>query len=229
MRARVNPIHDEVTAKFCDRVMSAYEGPDSWHDRIWAAGWAAMKYFREDPVRARFLMVEVNGAGISAQAHRDRLMQRLADLLDAGRDELENPGSVSRCTAEVAAGAIYGTILTKIEAGWIDRGEEFLPELVYMAVMPYLGARDSWFRPAHIHVSLFNPGFGLRLITQCYFEGDPLIRTDPIVQAIPDPRGIERLIARMNPEKSDRTGEEATVAYDWDIVIRGREATPMET
>jgi protocatechuate 3,4-dioxygenase beta subunit len=94
--------------------------------------------------------------------------------------------------------------------------------------VPYLGARNSWFRPAHIHVSLFNPGFGLRLITQCYFEGDPLIRTDPIVQAIPDPRGIERLIARMNLEKSDRTGEEATVAYDWDIVIRGREATPVE-
>jgi AcrR family transcriptional regulator len=136
-------IHDEVTAKFCDRVMSAYEVPESWHDRIWAAGWAAMRYFREDPVRARFLMVEVNGAGISAQAHRDRLMQRLADLLDAGRDELEVPGSVSRCTAEVAAGAIYGTILTKIEAGWIDRGEEFLPELVYMAVMPYLGARAA--------------------------------------------------------------------------------------
>ena len=67
------------------------------------------------------------------------------------------------------------------------------------------------------------------MITQCYFEGDPFIRTDPIVQAIPDPRGIERLIARANPDASDTTGEETTVAYDWDIVIRGRDATPMET
>ena len=93
---------------------------------------------------------------------------------------------------------------------------------------PYLGARDSWFRPAHIHVSLFNPAFGLRLITQCYFEGDPFIRTDPIVQSIADARGIDRLVAKVNVEKCDRTGEEATVAYDWDIVIRGRHATPME-
>jgi protocatechuate 3,4-dioxygenase beta subunit len=93
---------------------------------------------------------------------------------------------------------------------------------------PYLGARNSWFRPAHIHVSLFNPQFGLRLITQCYFEGDPLIRTDPIVQAIGDPRGIDRLTAKLNLAGCDRTGDEATVAYDWDIVIRGREATPME-
>ncbi|HEY7381545.1 MAG TPA: hypothetical protein VH572_10060 [Gaiella sp.] len=93
---------------------------------------------------------------------------------------------------------------------------------------PYLGARGSWFRPAHIHVSLFNPGLGLRLITQCYFEGDPFIRTDPIVQSIPDPRGIERLTAKVNLAKCDTTGEEATVAYDWDIVVRGRDATPME-
>ena len=136
-------LHDEVTAEFCQQVMSSYEGPETWHDRIWAAGWAAMRFLHADPVRARFLMVEVNGAGSSAQAHRDRIMQRCADLLDAGREEPGVPKSVSRCTAEVAAGAIYGTILTKIEAGWIERGEEFLPELIYMAVMPYLGARAA--------------------------------------------------------------------------------------
>jgi protocatechuate 3,4-dioxygenase beta subunit len=92
----------------------------------------------------------------------------------------------------------------------------------------YLGARGSWFRPAHIHVSLFNPAFRARLITQCYFEGDPLIMHDPIVKAIPDPRGVERLTARVNFEKCDRSGDEATLAYDWDIVIRGPEATPTE-
>jgi AcrR family transcriptional regulator len=136
-------LHDEITAELCGRVMSAYEGPAAWHDRIWAAGWAAMRFLQEDPLRARFLVVEVNGAGNRAQARRDRIMQRLADLLDAGREELEQPGSVSRCTAEVLAGAIYGTILTKVEGGCIDRREEFLPELVYMAVMPYLGARAA--------------------------------------------------------------------------------------
>ena len=54
-----------------------------------------------------------------------------------------SPSSVSRCTAEIVAGAIYGTVLARIEAGSIERGEEFLPELVYMAVMPYLGARAA--------------------------------------------------------------------------------------
>jgi AcrR family transcriptional regulator len=135
--------HDEAAAEFCDRVVAAYAGASSWHDRVWAAGWAAMRFFQEDPVRARFLVVEVNGNGNGAQARRDRALQRLADILDGGREELEEPGKVSRCTAEIVAGAIYGTVLGHIESGSLERGDDFLPELVYMAVMPYLGSRAA--------------------------------------------------------------------------------------
>lgn len=136
-------LHDEVAAEFCERVTAAYAGASSWHDRVWAAGWATMRFLAEDPARARFLVVEVNGAGSGAQSRRDRILQQMADILDGGRDELEKPDSVSRCTAEIVAGAIYGTILGRIEEGSIERGEDFLPELVYMAVMPYLGSRAA--------------------------------------------------------------------------------------
>jgi AcrR family transcriptional regulator len=136
-------VHDEVAAEFCEQVAAAYGGPSSWHDRIWAAGWAAMRFLNQDPTRARFLVIEVNGTGNGAQARRDRVLQQIADFLDNGREELEQPGKVSRCTAEIVAGAIYGTVLARIEAGCIERGEDFLPELVYMAVMPYLGSRAA--------------------------------------------------------------------------------------
>ena len=136
-------VHDEVAAEFCERVLGAYSGASSWHDRVWAAGWAAMRFFEEDATRTRFLVVEVNGSGSGAQSRRDRILQRLADILDGGREELEKPESVSRCTAEIVAGAIYGTVLGRIESGYIERGEDFLPELVYMAVMPYLGSRAA--------------------------------------------------------------------------------------
>jgi AcrR family transcriptional regulator len=136
-------IHDELAAELCERVEASYNGASSWHDRVWAAGWAAMRFLAEDPVRARFLVVEVNGAGNGAQSRRDRILQQMADILDGGRDELDKPESVSRCTAEIVAGAIYGTVMTKVEAGCIERGEDFLSELVYMAVMPYLGSRAA--------------------------------------------------------------------------------------
>jgi AcrR family transcriptional regulator len=133
-------LHDEIGTQLCARLDSAREA-NSWHDRVWAAGWAALRFLQEDPVRARFFVVEVNGAGSAAQARRDRLLQGLVDLIDAGREELEDPASVSRCTAEIVAGAIYGTVLGKVEDGGIERDTAFLPELVYMAVMPYLGSR----------------------------------------------------------------------------------------
>jgi AcrR family transcriptional regulator len=136
-------LHDEVMEELCDRVNAACQGRNAWHDRIWAAGVGAMRYLQEDSARARFLVVSVNGAGSGAQSRRDRIVQRIADFLDGGRGEVEGERPMSRCTAEIAAGAVYNTILTKIESGSIERGEEFLPELIYLATMPYLGARAA--------------------------------------------------------------------------------------
>lgn len=136
-------VHGEIALEFCQRVGVAYGGPRGWHDRIWAGAWAAMRFLQEDATRARFFVVAVNGAGSRAQARRDRVLQGLADMIDAGRAELEEPESVSRSTAEMVSGAIYGTIMIKIRDGAIERGEEFLSELVYMAMMPYLGARAA--------------------------------------------------------------------------------------
>jgi AcrR family transcriptional regulator len=136
-------LHDEVMEELCVRVDAACEGREAWHDRIWAAGMAAMRYLQEDAARARFLVVAVNGAGSGAQSRRDRIVQRIADFLDGGRGEVDGGRPVSRCTAEISAGAVYGTILTKVESGSIERGEEFLPELIYLATMPYLGARAA--------------------------------------------------------------------------------------
>jgi protocatechuate 3,4-dioxygenase beta subunit len=93
----------------------------------------------------------------------------------------------------------------------------------------YPGDLGALFRPAHIHTSLFGPLLGSRLITQCYFEGDPLQDRDPILQSIPDPRGVERLLARFNSAETEVGDVDSALAYDWDIVLRGPAATPMES
>ncbi len=136
-------LHDEAMEELCRRVDAACGGRKAWHDRIWAAGVAAMRFLQEDTARARFLVVSVNGSGSGAQVRRDWIVQRIADFLDGGRGEVEGERSMSRCTAEIAAGAVYNTILAKVESGSIERGEEFLPELIYLATMPYLGARAA--------------------------------------------------------------------------------------
>lgn len=89
---------------------------------------------------------------------------------------------------------------------------------------PWRNWVNSW-RPAHIHVSVFGTGFVQRLITQLYFEGDPLIRICPIVNTIPDEQAIDQLIARLD---LNATIPLDTIAYKFDIVLRGRRSTLFE-
>ena len=92
----------------------------------------------------------------------------------------------------------------------------------------YPGTRGGLYRPAHIHVSLFGPDLSSRIVTQCYFEGDILIQHDPIAQSIPDPRGLDRLIAKFSFDDTELGGVDSALAYHWDIVLRGRSMTPQE-
>jgi len=65
----------------------------------------------------------------------------------------------------------------------------------------FKAGQRAW-RASHIHFSIFGDGFISRLVTQMYFEGDPMIRLDRMINAVPDVRGQERLIARLDPENS---------------------------
>jgi protocatechuate 3,4-dioxygenase, beta subunit len=89
---------------------------------------------------------------------------------------------------------------------------------------PWGNHSNAW-RPAHIHFSLWGPSFLTRLVTQMYFPGDPLLALDPIYNSVPDPRGRDRLIANFD---LSLTLAEFAVGYRFDIVLRGRHATPME-
>ena len=89
---------------------------------------------------------------------------------------------------------------------------------------PWRNWVNSW-RPAHIHMSIFGSGFAQRLITQCYFEGDPLIPKCPIVNTIPDPNAIEQLVAALD---MNSTIPLDTIAYKFDIILRGRRSTLFE-
>ncbi len=86
---------------------------------------------------------------------------------------------------------------------------------------PWRNRLDDW-RPAHIHFSIFGHAFVTRLITQMYFQGDPLLPLCPIYNAIPDRGARERLVAPLDHDVSRPLD---SLAYRFDIVLRGRKAT----
>ena len=90
---------------------------------------------------------------------------------------------------------------------------------------PWKNHYNAW-RPAHIHFSLFGPAVATRLVTQMYFEGDPMLAYDPIFNCTTDEKARNRLISKLDWET---TSPEESIGYHFDIVLRGRDATPLDT
>ena len=90
---------------------------------------------------------------------------------------------------------------------------------------PWRNHHNAW-RPAHIHFSLFGHAFVQRLVTQMYFPGDPLLPLDPIFNSVEDAAARARTISSFD---LDNTVPDWALCYRFDIVLRGRHRTPMES
>jgi protocatechuate 3,4-dioxygenase beta subunit len=110
-----------------------------------------------------------------------------------------------------------GRVLTDAEGNYAFR-------TIKPGPYPVRNNGSDW-RPAHIHLSLFGNAFAQRLITQFYFEGDPLIPKCAIANTIADPAALETLIAKLDLENQ---GPFDHLTYRFDIVLRGRRATFFE-
>jgi len=89
---------------------------------------------------------------------------------------------------------------------------------------PWRNHANAW-RPAHIHFSVFGEAFATRLVTQMYFPGDPLLERDPIFNCTADLAARRRLIAAFD---WPTTVPEHALGFRFDIVLAGRDATPLE-
>lgn len=89
---------------------------------------------------------------------------------------------------------------------------------------PWPNRGNDW-RPMHIHYSIFGHSFGQRLISQMYFEGDPLIDHCPIAATIQDRGQLESLVAPLDFAQSKPLDY---LAYKFDIILRGRRQTMFE-
>ena len=103
-----------------------------------------------------------------------------------------------------------------------DGSYEFLT--IQPGPYPYPNRGIEW-RPMHIHFSIFGESFGQRLITQMYFEGDPLINLCPMVNSIADEKAKKSLVGKLD---TSRSNIQNILAYKFDIVLRGVKQTYFE-
>ncbi|MGH8689671.1 MAG: protocatechuate 3,4-dioxygenase subunit beta [Burkholderiales bacterium] len=78
----------------------------------------------------------------------------------------------------------------------------------------------GWWRPPHVHFSVWGRVWLSRLVTQMFFPGEPLNESDAILNAIRDRAARERCIARLVPSKTSE------LVYEYQLVVRGRKGSP---
>jgi AcrR family transcriptional regulator len=128
----------ELNEECLATMVHAYESRQEWPDRLRAVAHQVIEGLSRDPCRASF-GVEVLAAGDAARARRDMTMRVIASLIDAGRQEMDDPEAVPHTTAEALAGSAYGQIYSRVVRGDVDELPDLVPQLMSAAVMPYLG------------------------------------------------------------------------------------------
>ena len=126
------------------------------------------------------------------------------------------------------SGDTYKAPLDPNFGGWgrclTDENGNYYFKTIKPGAYPWPNGGNNW-RPAHIHFSIFGLSFLQRLVTQMYFEGDPLIAKCPIAQSINDKKALESLISKLDINKSIHMDY---IAYQFNITLRGVKSIPFE-
>lgn len=133
----------EVYDEFFARAQVAVEGLVGWRDRMRATAYALLRFLRADERVARLSAVEVQYAGQDSQQLFQQTFSRLVELIDEGSVEADGPESPSLATAIGVGGVLFARVQEAVSKGELDLGEEEIPELMYAAVFPYLGAEAA--------------------------------------------------------------------------------------
>lgn len=130
----------ETYGEFFEYAQAAVAGVSGWRDRIRATAYAMLRFLSRDERVARLGAVEASRAGARAEQLFLDTFNRLIDLIDEGRSETDDPDALSRATALGVGGTIFARVQEAVAEGELNLGEEELPQLMYAAVLPYLGA-----------------------------------------------------------------------------------------
>jgi AcrR family transcriptional regulator len=131
--------YDTVVEQLLSAVGQAYEQADGWTRKVHDGLETFLSYLAAEPAFARMCIVEVVAAGPDARSRRDAAMRVFVGFLEPGRAEAPRGVVVPALAAEVVVGGIYEIIYSRLQRNAADELVEMLPELLYCALVPYIG------------------------------------------------------------------------------------------
>lgn len=131
---------EDVMAANLGIVQAAFESEERWPDNLRSGAYAMARYVADHPKEVRFGMLDMLWAGETTGALRDQFFGNFIALVDAGREVAPDPQAVPPLAAE----SVVGSITQALGRFSMERGGErdpvaAVPEMMYLAVRPYLG------------------------------------------------------------------------------------------
>lgn len=116
----------------------AATGETTWRGQLRGALTGLLRFLDLQPAMGRALFVEVHAAGPLAVQKRTEAMERAAVAMDLAREESDN--GAPAISAEAVAAGILAVLHSRLAANQTSGFSRLLPELMYLAVLPYFGA-----------------------------------------------------------------------------------------
>jgi AcrR family transcriptional regulator len=135
--------YDAIVEQLIEAVTQAYNEPDSWRDRVLAGLSTFLEFLASEPYFARMCIVDVLAAGPAALERRDAAMQAFTALFEDGRAEAPPEFRPPALASEAVVGGIYEIIYTRVLKGQTRDLPDILPEIMYFALVPYVGRKHA--------------------------------------------------------------------------------------
>jgi AcrR family transcriptional regulator len=131
--------YDAVVAQLNEQVFKAWAARDTFVDRVRDGLAAFLDFVARDPAFADMCIVEALAAGPEALERRDGTLKAFAALFDRAASELIDQHQPSPLVSETIVGGIYQVVYARVLRGEVPGLPALLPDLVYSALLPYLG------------------------------------------------------------------------------------------
>ncbi len=136
--------YDLIAERLVAEVGAAYVVGDlAWPERVASALRSLAGLLAAEPCLARFMIVEVLAAGPAALARRDQALARFQAFFEAGGLGLPEGMEGQELLAQAVVGGLYEALYSQILEGDVESLPELVPDLVYCALVPYLGHRRA--------------------------------------------------------------------------------------
>jgi AcrR family transcriptional regulator len=135
--------YEMVADHIAASMRTAAESFEDWPQQVRAALATMLRFLAGEPDLARLCMIEPIAAGGEIAARHRASMQGMVQILKAGRPQRSGEHPLPEATEETLVGGIVSLIVREISAGRTEQLEALLPDLIELALAPYVGAEQA--------------------------------------------------------------------------------------